>query len=58
MCVCVREIRCVMWLRERGGECVREERMHESITNHTEPRTTIHGGDTVVTQLNDSAVTG
>lgn len=56
--MCVREIRCVMWLRERGGECVREERMHESITNHTEPRTTIHGGDTVVTQLNDSAVTG
>ena len=67
MAVCVRV--CVkfdaysMWLggetgRERERERETEERTHESITNHTEPRTMIHAGDTVVTQLNDSAVTG
>jgi len=44
--------------RGRETEASGEERAHESITNPTKPTTMIHGGDAVVTQLNDSAVTG
>lgn len=50
-------------LRDWGGEpegetLAGEQRSHGSITNPSQSRTVIHGADTVVTQLNDSAVTG
>lgn len=46
---------CTKFNTQRERE---SKRRYESITKHSKPRTTIRGGDIVVTQLNDSAVTG
>lgn len=54
--VCVECDVCVCYWGK--GETGWKERTQASITNSTETSTMIHSTDTVVTQLNDSAVTG